>query len=446
VSRRWFGTDGIRGRAGAEPLTESFLVRLGMALGREVGAGAQVLVGRDTRESGPAIITHLSNGLLGANARVVDLGVIPTPAMPMALRARDAALGIIVSASHNPWPDNGIKLFGRGGVKLPDAREAAIEAIVEQLGERRALQVNGRPERADGAEPYRAEMLARFAGLDLDGLMIAVDCANGATYDTAPAVLEELGAVVTAIADKPNGRNINEGCGSTHLDALRRLVANGDYELGVAFDGDGDRVLMVDADGRVATGDHMLGFLGRAMHEAGALPGDAVVGTVMSNLGLERMLAGNGVRLLRAPVGDRYVHAEMQAAGAVLGGEASGHLILLEDGHYHGDGLHTALRVLEGLVHRRASLASVIDAMPSLPQVLVNVPVRDKPPIESLDALVTMAEEARARHGDDVRVVLRYSGTEDLARVMVEGVDPGLVERLAADLADAWTRAVGAKA
>jgi phosphoglucosamine mutase len=459
VSRRWFGTDGIRGRAGEFPLVPEFLRRLGRALGEGVH-GKLVLLARDTRASGSAIVDALAEGLLGEGADGLDLGVLPTAGLPVAMRARGAALGLVVSASHNPWADNGIKVFGAGGLKLADADEAALEARVAALereeappsrtthsGSSFAGAPRGGLRHADGASDYVAWLTARFAHLRLGGLRLLVDCANGSAHRTAPAVLAALGARVTPLFDQPDGRNINEGCGSTHLGALiaRVRAAAGGCDAGLAFDGDADRVLFADPQGRTCDGDHVLGFLGPHLHARGELPGGALVATVMSNLGLQRALAARGVTLVRCPVGDRHVLAALQAGGYALGGEASGHVLFRDGGAYIGDGLYTTLRLLEALLAQRTTLAAVIDAVPRVPQVLLNVPVAAKPPVESLPRLQAAAAAAQARHGDDLRLVLRYSGTENLARVMVEGVDGGLVQRLAGELAEVWQAEIAAR-
>jgi phosphoglucosamine mutase len=357
----------------------------------------------------------------------------------------------VVSASHNPWRDNGIKVFGRGGLKLSDEREAALEARVEALPAAPGKAPAPAPapaarERADGAAAYERWLLQRFAGLKLSDLSLAVDCANGSACVAAPAVLSALGARVTPLFDKPDGRNINEGCGSTHLSALAGHVAGGRFDLGFAFDGDADRVLFVDRAGRTCDGDHMLGFLGPWLDRRGELPGGVVVASVMSNLGLERTLSAAGLRLLRSPVGDRHVLAALKSGGYGLGGEASGHVIFREGGHFVGDGLFTALRMLEALTAGGTDLAAVIDAVPRVPQVLLNVPVAARPPVESLSGLQAAVASAQARHGGDLRIVLRYSGTENLARVMVEGLDAGVVRSLADELARLWTAEIEAHA
>ncbi len=457
MTRRWFGTDGIRGRAEEGPLAAPFLVRLGRAMGEQAmedhqGDGpTEVLLARDTRESGPAIVSALAEGLSLAGMSVVDLGVLPTPGLPMAMRVRGASRGVVVSASHNPWRDNGVKTFGPGGHKLTDDQERALEARVEALGgeaetEPPAELETGRiapaPLLEDGAVGYVRAMVERFGKLDLGGLSLAADCAHGAASSTAPFVLKELGAQVTVLSCEPDGRNINDGCGSTHLGPIAAATASGGFDLGLAFDGDADRVLMVDASGRTCTGDHMLGFLGTWFHEQGSLLGDTVVATVMSNLGLERMLSERGIRLLRTSVGDRYVHAAMREGGFGLGGEASGHLLFGSENDFTGDGLYTGLRVLEGLVATGKTLEDVVSAVPEVPQLLLNVPLESRPPIDRLPGLNERVAAAEAEHGADIRIVLRYSGTEDLARVMVEGVDAQVVKDLTAELAQIWKEQV----
>ena len=449
--RRWFGTDGVRGHAGQAPLLPGWLEALGRALGEHAGAGGLVLIARDTRESGPEIVASVSGGLLEGGARVIDLGLMPTAGLPIAMRARAAAAGIVVSASHNPWTDNGLKVFGVGGLKLSDERESALE---ERIAALLARAPEGRGpaaaslrdlDRLDGAAEYSAWLLARFSRLELRGRRLLVDCANGAATACAPSVLARLGGRVTALFDRPDGRNINAGCGSTHLDPLIAGMAKGEHDLGMAFDGDADRVLFVDRGGRVGNGDHLLGFLAPVLARRGELPGGRVIATVMSNLGLERALAAAHLSLVRTPVGDRHVLAAMEQHGAGLGGEASGHILFREAGSAVsgigpaiGDGLYTALRLLAALEETGADLAAVIDAVPHAPQVLLNVPVASRPPVESLPRLQARVSELGATHGADLRLVLRYSGTENLARVMVEGLDRQLVQDVAAELAQVW--------
>jgi phosphoglucosamine mutase len=442
VSGRWFGTDGIRGKVGEEPLVPHTLARLGRALGDHAG-GESVLIASDTRASGPEIVAALLRGLRAAGSPVIDLGVMPTAGLPLEVRARGAALGLVVSASHNPWKDNGIKVFGADGLKLSDESEAALESRVEALepgeipaGDGEAAQTE------DGAAAYVSWILEGFAGLDLSGMRLAVDCAHGSASLTAPAVLRELGASVTALFDRPNGENINAACGSTHLQALAAQMSSGEHDVGLAFDGDADRVLMVDRSGRTCDGDHMLGFLGPWLAERDELPERTVVATVMSNLGLERMLAAQQIELVRTPVGDRHVLAAMRTGGYGLGGEASGHLLFPVGDHMIGDGLYTSLQLLSGLQEQGTGLSGVIDAVPRVPQVLINVPVTSRPPLDELDGMGARVAALSAEHGDDLRIVLRYSGTENLARVMIEGVDAALVDAISAELAELWKQEI----
>ncbi|GJM21560.1 MAG: phosphoglucosamine mutase [Planctomycetota bacterium] len=459
MTRRWFGTDGIRGEAGVGPLALPFLLRLGRALGEQVleearAAGAQpgaVLIARDTRESGPAITTALADGLRTAGVDTLDLGVLPTAGLPMAMRESNAPRGVVVSASHNPWADNGVKLFGPGGHKLTDEQEHGLEARIASLGgesegdvpaEFEAPAPSEPPPERDGATDYIRAMLDRFNGVELGGLRLAVDCAHGAAASTAPFVLKELGADVIALFCEPNGRNINRDCGSTHMQRLSDRVADGGFDLGMAFDGDADRVLLVDGTGRLCTGDHMMGFLASWFFAEGKLPRDTLVTTVMSNLGLERMLSAQGVHMLRTSVGDRYVKQAMREGGYALGGEDSGHLLFGEEHDYTGDGLYTALRVLQGLTSTSRDLASVIDAVPRVPQRLLNVPVAARPPVAELAELNARVTALEAEHGDALRIVLRYSGTENLARVMVEGLDGEVVDSSTDELAEIWAREI----
>jgi phosphoglucosamine mutase len=457
AERRWFGTDGIRTRAGEPPLVPAFLVRLGRALGEQAGQGGLVYLARDTRESGPGIVAALASGLAGAGADVLDLGVMPTAGLPVAMRARGAARGLMVSASHNPWQDNGVKVFGPGGAKLTDEREARLEARVEALGGSASAAAGevpaaGPPDgphelalrQADGAAAYRAWILERFSGLDLTHCALLVDCAHGSACTTAPVVLGRLGARVTSIFDRPDGRNINAGCGSTHLDAIAAQMGDGRHDAGLAFDGDADRVLLVDRRGRTCDGDHMLAFLGPWMSRRDELPGRAVVATVMSNLGLQRTLSAAGVDLVRCPVGDRHVLSAMRAGGHALGGEASGHLLFLDGGHVIGDGLYTALRLLAALRDTGADVAALIDSVPRVPQILVNVPVRSRPPVERLPRLAARVAALQSQHGEALRLVLRYSGTENLARLMVEGLSAPLVEAVGAELSALWAAEIEA--
>ncbi len=416
--RRLFGTDGVRGVANAG-LTPEMALAMGRALGAVVGAGSTVVIGRDTRRSGPMLEGALSAGLTSVGVDACLVGVLPTPAIAEEVPASGAAGGAIISASHNPFADNGIKLVGADGFKLADAQEAEVEALMDQPGERPTGGALGSVTHDPGAaERYVDALCQRFA-TRLDGLSVVIDCAHGATVTTAPAALERLGARLTVLHAQPDGVNINAGCGSTHLESLQAAVVDGSADLGLAFDGDGDRVLAVDAAGNVVDGDQILAVLALDMKARGALPHDTVVTTTMTNLGFRRAMDAEGVRVKWTDVGDRYVLAEMRAGGYVLGGEQSGHLINLDAGPT-GDGLASGLMLLDALVASGRTLADAAGVVVRLPQKLVNIPdVRkhELPDAAGVWAEVRAFEQA---FGDDGRVVVRPSGTEPLVRVMVE--------------------------
>ena len=430
---------------------------IGRALGRATGGG-NVLVGLDTRRSGPMLEAALAAGLASAGADVVLGGVMPTPAVAE-LVAMDSAFtgGAVISASHNPFPDNGIKLFGPDGFKLPDAEEAALEALMDDDGTRAAGAAGapgarptgagvGSITRWDGAVgAYRERLIARLGqavGLDLSGRRIVIDCAHGATVTAAPEVLAALGADVVAIGTDPDGVNINVDCGSTHLAPLQKAVVAEGAELGLAFDGDGDRVLAVDAAGQVVDGDQILAILAIWLKERGELPGPAVVTTTMTNLGFRRAMADQGIEVRWTDVGDRYVLAEMREHGFVLGGEQSGHLINLASGPT-GDGLAGGLMLLAALSDRGQSLSEAAAVMTRMPQRLVSVRVQRKDDLPGATEVWDMVRAEEDALGDDGRIVLRASGTEPLVRVMVEAPTSEECERIAADIADAAGRACG---
>jgi len=398
--RRFFGTDGVRGIVG-EDLTEELIERLGRAFARWSG-GVPVLVGRDTRGSGPELERALARGLASGGAEVTLGGVLPTPAV--ALLADGT--GAVVSASHNPPEYNGVKFFGRGGTKLSDAEEEAIEA---HLGDPPGVEVGAVRERPGLADAYVVEISRRF-GAPLGGLHVAVDCANGAMSGVAPAALHWLGAEVTAVADEPDGGNINAGCGATDLSLLRDTVRGGSFDLGVAFDGDGDRVLAVDALGNEVDGDQILAVL--ALH----LGVDLVAVTSMTNLGFHRLMAERGIRVITTDVGDRYVLEALRSAGGVLGGEQSGHVLWL-DGHTTGDGLVAGVLLCRAVVESGAVLAELVAAMPRYPQAKTNVRVRSEAlPQRLLDDVERVNRELEGRG----RVLVRLSGTEPVVRILAE--------------------------
>ena len=423
MKRRYFGTDGIRGEAGREPLTPEFVLRLGQAAGRYFRALSErpvVLIGKDTRESGDLLEAALAAGLLSQGVAVEHLGILPTPGVAFLTAELAADAGVVISASHNPYQDNGIKFFGPGGTKLSDEAEARIEAGLDAPHPtQRIATVRNHQE----AERIYMDRLIRL-GPRLDGLRIAMDTANGATYRVAPRVFQRLGAEVFAVFTTPDGRNINKGCGSTQPATLQRLVQGGDFDLGVAFDGDGDRVVLSDRRGRLVHGDHMLYINALVRGEP------LVVGTLMSNLGLERALAKAGVAFVRTPVGDRYVYEELVRRGGRLGGEQSGHVLFL-DHLPTGDGIQTALLTLAAVLDSGRPLEAWVDELPMYPQTLVNVPVSDKRRIMQHPELEGWIAQAEAMLNGG-RINVRPSGTEPLVRIMAEGPEERAVHEAAA--------------
>ena len=437
MSRKYFGTDGIRGRVGDFPITPEFVLKLGWAAGmafRRQGH-CKILIGKDTRISGYMFESALQAGLIAAGADVMLLGPMPTPAVAYLTRTFHADAGIVISASHNPHDDNGIKFFSGKGVKLPDEVEARIEALLDEpMSVVESAQL-GKASRINDAAGRYIEFCKSSVptSTDFSGLKLVLDCAHGATYKVAPSVFRELGAEVTVIGAQPDGLNINAGVGSTHMAALQRAVVEQGADMGIAFDGDGDRVLMVDQAGQVVDGDELIYIIATDMQERERMNG-GVVGTLMSNLGLELALAERGIPFVRAKVGDRYVMAEMQERSWPLGGENSGHIVCTQH-TTTGDAIIAALQVLLALRRRGQGLAAARSALRKCPQVLINVrfgggqdPV-GHPAVQEACARVT---EQMAGRG---RVLLRKSGTEPLVRVMVEGDDEGLVHRHAEALA-----------
>jgi phosphoglucosamine mutase len=430
--RRLFGTDGIRGKANTEPMTAGIALRLGQAAGLMFTRGLhrhRVVIGKDTRLSGYMIEPALTAGFIGAGMDVTLLGPLPTPAVAMLTRSLRADLGVMISASHNPYEDNGIKLFGPDGNKLSDETEREIEVLMDSaLQEKLAPSPKlGRANRLeDAAGRYIEAAKASFPrGLRLDDLKIVVDCANGAAYRVAPTVLWELGANVIRTGVEPDGFNINRGCGSTVPEHLCALVTEHNADLGIALDGDADRLMMADERGEVIDGDQILGLIGRSWQESGKIRGDGIVATVMSNLGLERFLAARNLRLHRTQVGDRYVAEHMRAHGLNIGGEQSGHLIL-SDFATTGDGLLAALQVLAVVVERGRPASDVCQVFQPLPQCLKNVRFSGVSPLR-LEKVMQDIKAAEARLNGTGRVLIRESGTEPLVRVMAEGEDEALV-------------------
>ncbi|NKF22636.1 phosphoglucosamine mutase [Solimonas marina] len=437
MSRQYFGTDGVRGRVGEAPMTPEFALKLGWAAGRVLGKGfgGHVIVGKDTRRSGYMFESALEAGFAAAGVTTDLLGPLPTPGVAYLTRALRASAGVVISASHNPHHDNGVKFFGPDGHKLSDEIELEIERLLDAPLECVAPEQLGRAKRIeDAAGRYIEFCKGTFGDRNLNGLKLVVDCANGAAYRVAPAVFEELGAEVIVIGDRPNGLNINAGCGSTHLDALKSAVQRSRAALGIALDGDADRCLMIDGDGNEVDGDQILYAIAQWKHARGKLQGP-VVGTQMSNLGLERALQALGIEFLRAKVGDRYVMELLQRSGGMLGGEGSGHTICL-DKTTTGDGLVTALQVLTAMRTQKKSLADLVSGVRKCPQVLINVPVKGRAS-DILDraALQDAERSAVSRLGARGRVLLRASGTEPLIRVMVEADDHALTRDVAQSLA-----------
>jgi phosphoglucosamine mutase len=449
--KRLFGTDGVRGVAGVFPLDPPTVTRIGQALIdvlAEGGGTPRVVIGRDTRESGPAIEDALVRGIESRGGRADRGGVLTTPAVACVTRAMGYGAGIVVSASHNPYRDNGIKVFSGAGFKLPDAVEMEIEARV--LGEPGAPAPRVAPAAATphpGPDALRDCYLdwlreALPAGASFAGRRVLLDCAHGAASDLAPRIFRALGADVQTIHDAPDGRNINEGCGALHPERLATEVTRRGAWLGLAFDGDADRCLPIDARGRILDGDYVLCLAARDLHARGRLRGDTVVGTVMSNLWLERTLHGEGIRLIRAPVGDKYVLEEMQRSGAVLGGEQSGHIIFLERATT-GDGLLTGVMLMDLLQRNGIDLAAWAATITPCPQILINVAVRSRPPLDAHPVIGAAIRSEEARLDGSGRVLVRYSGTEPKARIMVEGEPRAAIEASAARLRQVIEEAIG---
>jgi len=448
VKKNLFGTDGIRAVAGTFPLDPPTISRLGQALVgllEKKGLGTKVLIGRDTRESGPWMERALARGVRAAGGETVSAGIIPTSAVSYLTKTHGFSAGAVISASHNPFRDNGIKVFSPLGIKIPDAWELELEADV--LGGRgrlpgHDLDVAVDPRLAGDYADYLVSRV-RLTGPP-SGLKVVVDSAYGASSALAPRILRGLGFEVEALHSAPDGTNINLECGSLHPERLAARVRETGAALGIAYDGDADRALWVDASGRLLSGDHTLFVQALHMKETGQLLTSDVVATTMSNMGLEAALGKAGIGLVRTKVGDKYVHEEMVARGANLGGEQSGHTIFLDD-FPTGDGILTSLRMLEVMVERGESLASLVKDMTEFPQTLVNVRVTRKPDFSEFPEITAAVEETRARLGREGRLDLRYSGTEPLARVMVEARDRDLVDDCTKRVADAVRKHLGEK-
>jgi phosphoglucosamine mutase len=450
--RKLFGTDGIRAVAGVAPLDKRTIYAIGVALATSLGNNAnvimgpvRVLMGLDTRESCPWIAATLASGLRAAGTHVDSAGIITTPAIAFLARKHGFSAGVVISASHNPWQDNGIKIFGGNGYKLPDETELSIEQEID-----RVLATNPTlpedPTLPEVNETYRAEyirfLLEAVPGISLDNRHIVLDCANGAASSVAPQLFESLHGTVDVTHASPDGRNINEHCGALHPEIVAAQVKVSDASMGITFDGDADRALFADENGNVVNGDAIMLACARDLQARGELTNNLVVATTMSNMGLEAAFARSGITMLRAPVGDKYVLEEMRNSGASLGGEQSGH-ILFPARATTGDGLLTALLVLD-LVHRsNKPLGQLIADLTNYPQVILNVKVREKKPLHTIPTVVATIEAAELELKDTGRVVIRYSGTEALARVMIEAASAEAMHRHANAIADAIRSELG---
>jgi phosphoglucosamine mutase len=450
--QRLFGTDGVRGVANVEPITSETALKLGRALAHVLknsrGRHRRILIGKDTRLSGYMLETAMASGICSMGVDVWLVGPLPTPGIAFLTRSMRADAGVVISASHNPYQDNGIKFFSHDGFKLDDEAERQIEQIVfdERIieGHRAAAGDIGKAARIDDAIGRYLVNLKTCVPrtVSFEDLKVVIDCANGAAYKVGPDALEELGAEVIAIGSDPDGKNINLGCGAVHLDRLRETVLSTGAHVGIALDGDGDRAMLIDERGEVFDGDDVMGLMGVWMAAEGRLHANTVVATVMSNFGLERALAQKGVSLVRTEVGDPAVAHEMRANSYNLGGEQSGHVIFM-DHSTTGDGLITALLVLSRMVAARKPL-SELRAMQRVPQVLENVRVRERVPLARMPDVDRLIAATRTRLGDSGRLLVRYSGTEMVARVMIEGEDEGQITAMAREIGNAIRKRAGA--
>jgi phosphoglucosamine mutase len=454
--RKLFGTDGIRAVAGTAPLDPRTIYAVGLALATRLSASAaqaapvRIVLGMDTRESGPRIAETLAAGLAAAGATVANAGVITTPAIAYLARKHGFAAGVVISASHNPWQDNGIKIFGGDGYKLPDETELAIESEIEQILDALPGTWNLEPGTSSLPEPdesFRREyidfLLAAVPGVSLSGRTVVLDCANGAASSIAPQLFAELQGTVEITHASPNGRNINADCGALHPEIVAATVKTHGASIGFTFDGDADRALFADEHGNVVNGDAVMLACARDLHARGQLANALVVATTMSNMGFEATLGRSGIQMLRAPVGDKYVLEEMRRTGASLGGEQSGH-ILFPALATTGDGLLTALVVLD-VIHRSGkTLGELIADLKNYPQVILNVRVREKLPLDTIPSVVEAIAAAETALATSGRIVIRYSGTEALARVMIEAESEALMRHHAEAIANAIREELGA--
>jgi len=440
--RKLFGTDGIRGVANLDPMTSEMAMQLGRAAAhifmRRAGRH-QIVIGKDTRISGYMLESALTSGICSMGVDVLLVGPMPTPAIAFLTRSLRADAGVVISASHNAYQDNGIKFFSNDGFKLPDEVEARIEQLIvsDEISHLRpTADLIGKAYRIDDADGRYIEFTKRSLPRELDfqGMKLVVDCANGAAYKVAPTILKELGAKVEIIGNQPDGMNINAGCGAVHPGKLQEAVLRHQADIGIALDGDADRAIFVCEQGTIIDGDHVMAALGLDLHRQGLLAKQTVVGTVMSNFGLELSLSKAGIKLVRTPVGDRYLLERMQPEGYNFGGEQSGHFIFL-DHNTTGDGLISALQVLSLMKRTKQPLSELAKAMSAVPQVLLNVKVKQKPDLESIPDIARAIRESEQRLNGCGRVVVRYSGTEPLLRIMVEGEKDSVINEVAEGLA-----------
>lgn len=445
MAKRLFGTDGIRGVAGEFPLDPSTAHSFGVALGtvaRHHAPTPEIVVGMDTRESGPWIASQVAGGLSRANVAARFAGIVTTPGVAYLTHTGSFVAGVMISASHNPYQDNGIKVFGHSGYKLPDQEEHEIEDEIFRLLEAGVTAAPASLSIDEGLDRRYLDHLLSTLTTRLDGLRIVIDCGNGAASRLAPDLFRRAGAEVSAICASPDGRNINLGCGALDLEALQKAVVQRGADMGVAFDGDADRAIFVSKSGRIIDGDAVLLIAARDLAAQGRLSGARVVATVMSNLGLEQALQREGVGLARTAVGDKYVLEEMLRSGAALGGEQSGHVIFT-DYSTTGDGMLTALQIMSIAAKARAGLDELTAGLETFPQRLVNVRVREKKALADLPSVAKEVRECEAALGDSGRILVRFSGTEPLARVMVEAADARQVDEFTTRIANAIAREIG---
>ena len=445
MAKKLFGTDGIRGAAGQYPLDPKTTHAFGVALGnvaRHLGSDPQIVIGMDTRESSPWIAGQVAGGLREANVGVRFAGVVTTPGVAFLTHTDSFVAGVMISASHNPYQDNGLKVFGHSGYKLPDAEEHAIEEEIFRLLQNGVTPASAELRVDEALDRRYVDKLLSTVSKSFHGIKLVLDCGNGASSALAPELFRRAGADVETLCCSPDGRNINLGCGALHLEPLQRAVLESKADAGVAFDGDADRAIFVSRSGRIIDGDAVLLIAARALLAAGRLPKKLVVATVMSNLGLEKALERDGVRFARTVVGDKYVLEEMLRSGAALGGEQSGHIIFT-DYSTTGDGMLTALKILDIVASSRLGLDELTADLKTYPQRLVNVRVREKKTLSDLPSVAKEVSDCEAALGDSGRVLVRFSGTEPLARVMVEAADQRQVDEFTTRIAGAIEREIG---